>query len=216
MWATETDFLETVKRGWGATYESKSITARINNCQSTILTWAGERFHKIPHQISRKRERLNQLKSHTCWSVYFEDIQKLEKEIDILSMKMELYWKQRSRVNWLANGDRNSKYFHRQASLRRANNFISGLVSSHGDWCTDQSSMSSIIIDYFPTLFTSQNPTASDMSQVLDGVMHMIDDNLNSVLCAPFVEAEVRQALFDMHPDKAPGPDGMSVFFYQQ
>lgn len=44
----------------------------------------------------------------------------------------------------------------------------------------------------------------------------MIDDRLNSVLRAPFIGNEVRKALFDMHPDKAPGPDGMSVFFFQK
>lgn len=36
------------------------------------------------------------------------------------------------------------------------------------------------------------------------------------MLCAPFVETEVKRTLFDMHLDKAPGPDGMSFFFYQQ
>lgn len=75
--------------------------------------------------------------------------------------------------------------------------------------------MSSIIVDYFSKLFTSQNSTAGDIRQVLDGVMPVNDDNLNSILCAPFVEAEVKKALFDMHHDKAPRPDGMSVFFYQ-
>lgn len=76
--------------------------------------------------------------------------------------------------------------------------------------------MFSIIVDYFSKLFTSQNPTVADMRQVLDGVTPMIDDNLNSILCAPFVDAEVRRTLFDMHPDKALGPDGMSVFFYKK
>lgn len=75
--------------------------------------------------------------------------------------------------------------------------------------------MSAIIVDYFSTLFTSQNPTEHDLRQVLDGITPLIDDNQNSILCAPFGEEEIKRSLFDMHPDKSPGPDGMSVFFFQ-
>lgn len=32
----------------------------------------------------------------------------------------------------------------------------------------------------------------------------------------PVTEKEVKCALFEMHPDKAPGPDGMSPAFYQK
>ncbi|XP_073030650.1 uncharacterized protein [Primulina eburnea] len=41
-------------------------------------------------------------------------------------------------------------------------------------------------------------------------------EEMNQILCAPFTETEVRRALFDMHPDKAPGPDGFSTLFFQK
>ena len=31
----------------------------------------------------------------------------------------------------------------------------------------------------------------------------------------PFIEGEVQAALMDMNGDKAPGPDGFSLFFWQ-
>lgn len=127
-----------------------------------------------------------------------------------------MYWKQKSRVNWLAHGDRNSKFFHACASQRRAKNKINGLVSTHGDWCTDNSSMAEIILDYFSHLFSSNNPTEADQNKVLDSMEMRIDRNMNSILNAPFTTEEVRKAIFDLHPDKAPGPHGMSAFFFQK
>lgn len=36
------------------------------------------------------------------------------------------------------------------------------------------------------------------------------------MLLAPFTGDDVKVALFDMHPDKSPGPDGMNPAFYQR
>ena len=41
-------------------------------------------------------------------------------------------------------------------------------------------------------------------------------DGMNETLVQPYTEDEVRTALFQMHPLKAPRPDGMSPFFFQK
>ncbi|CAM8959461.1 unnamed protein product [Rhodiola kirilowii] len=38
---------------------------------------------------------------------------------------------------------------------------------------------------------------------------------MNEMLIAPFTEGEVKRALFQMHPTKAPGLDGFPALFYQ-
>ena len=42
--------------------------------------------------------------------------------------KEEQVWRQKSRVNWLKDGDRNTKLFHMEADGRRRGNHISDLV----------------------------------------------------------------------------------------
>ena len=50
---------------------------------------------------------------------------------DLLSLE-EKMWQQRSHVHWMVSGDRNSKYFHNQASQRFRRNTISELRNAEG------------------------------------------------------------------------------------
>ena len=43
-----------------------------------------------------------------------------------------------------------------------------------------------------------------------------VTDEMNGTLLEPYTGEEVRCALFQMHPSKAPGSDGMSSFFFQK
>lgn len=39
----------------------------------------------------------------------------------------EIYWLQRSKINWLGEGDNNTKFFHITSTIRNMRNHISGL-----------------------------------------------------------------------------------------
>jgi len=54
------------------------------------------------------------------------------------------------------------------------------------------------------------------MASVLNTVPTKVTPNMNDQLLAPFTEKEVKEALFQMFPTKAPGPDGLPAHFFQQ
>jgi len=49
----------------------------------------------------------------------------------------EMMWLQRSRISWLKEGDRNTKFFHRKAVWRSRKNKIKKLKADNGQWCDD-------------------------------------------------------------------------------
>lgn len=48
-------------------------------------------------------------------------------------LKLEISWRQKSKIAWLKEGDRNTKYFHKMVAWRWATNSINRL-KVEGEW----------------------------------------------------------------------------------
>ena len=80
--------------------------------------------------------------------------------------------------------------------------------------CTNEEEISKILVDYYQNLFTSALP--SNLEEVLMAVPTVITDEQNTMLAVEFVKTEVEEAIQQMAPLKAPGPDGLPPLFYQK
>jgi hypothetical protein len=135
----------------------------------------------------------------------------LEKEMDELLYHEEILWMQRSRIAWLREGDRSTKYFHRRASWRKKKNKIHKLKWPDGSWTCDSAEMEGLATDFFQTLFTRDKVVNPNI--ITDLVSPCITDDMNNNLCAPFSDKEISDALFQIGPLKALGPDGFPARF---
>ena len=81
-------------------------------------------------------------------------------------------------------------------------------------WGTTEESIANTAESYFHQLFTSTNP--ANVDTVLDSVDNLVTPTMNATLLQRYTPEEVKIALFQMHPSKAPGLDGMSRFFFQK
>lgn len=66
---------------------------------------------------------------------------------------------------------------------------------------------------YFKEVYT-KDPTLTPEG-VLEGIAPKATQGMNDILCAPFTEEEVSNALFHIGPLKAPGTDGLPAWFFQ-
>lgn len=134
-------------------------------------------------------------------------------EFHELLKRHEGYWQQRAKQFWLREGDQNSHFFHKYASNCRRNNTVSRLKDVNGIWKEEAKDIQRVICDYFGDLFKSSGGTEGLTEREK---VNTITEAQNELLMLPVTREEVRKAVFSMHSDKSPGPDGLNQTFYQR
>ena len=134
--------------------------------------------------------------------------------IEILLEPEEVHWLQRSRANWLHQGDRNTAFFHSFASARRKKQFIKKLKNDDGLWVEGTEQLKPLVYEYFSHLFTSEVDIVDPA--VMDKVQSKVTETMNEKLLAPFTAEEVKKAAFSIGDYKSPGPDGLHAIFYKR
>lgn len=143
--------------------------------------------------LRQKQNQLQQLEVVDGRLDKAREIQWLKKEINEILAREEIMWKQRSKAMWLKWRDRNTKFFHATTSQWRRKNRIKGLQNQQGEWTDDQEGIENIILEYFTTIFKSDNPSNFDAS--LSAISNLVTLDLNEELLAVFKAKEIWQAL---------------------
>jgi hypothetical protein len=178
-----------------------------------LYKWKNSHFKSVPREIEKKRVQLENLRQCND-EVSLERRTGLEKEMDELLYREEIMWIQRSRIAWLREGDRNTKYFHRRASWRRKKNSIRKLKRNDGTWTSARGEMEDMARQFFENLYMSDDHI--DPSIITNLLEPCVDEDMNTNLCAPFSDKEISDALFQIGLLKAPGPDGFPTHFLQR
>ncbi|KAK0584046.1 hypothetical protein LWI29_006910 [Acer saccharum] len=204
------------RQGRGPSNSSQEFIGKLNHCASRLRGWSQLRFRNLSSQISIKNREIENLYRYCENEGVMTEIQVLEKSVEDLLDSEELFWKQHARADWLEARDRNSKFFHAKASARQKKNSILRLQNSEGRMEETEEGMARVLQEFFHSLFQSAHPTPSNISRASDDISSSFSQSQRVELDRDFTAEEVRLAIFDLSPSKAPGPDGFHALFFQK
>lgn len=132
----------------------------------------------------------------------------------MILLREEMYQHQRSRINWLTCGDKNTSFFHATVTQRRQRNQLVKIRGDDGRSLVSGSAINDHLASFFTTLFKARDPR--DFEEALSLVPLSVTDRMNEDLLQPLVDGEIKRATFQLGSLKAPGPDGFPGLFYHK
>ena len=180
-----------------------------------LLVWKDQVFGNINRRKKRIWARLEGIQSKlvNAGSMGLLMLEKkLRIELENILLQEEMIWFQKSRCDWIASGDRNTKYYHLALVIKGQRKRIDGLEDSEGNWISDDATLKNMAIFHFQKLYCED---IVDRPSLPKGQFPPIDQNVLVKVTRPITFEDVREALFQMSPYKASGLDGFPVVFYQ-
>lgn len=118
----------------------------------------------------------------------------------------------KSRILWLKAGDKNTSFFHNTMKIRRARNQIEK-IQVESQEVKSAKELKKAAHKHFKNLLS----TKEEMAEYEDFLQHTkkIKRDQNIEMCKELTEEEVVAAIWSLHLDKAPGPDGFTIEIYR-
>jgi hypothetical protein len=132
----------------------------------------------------------------------------LRKLVDEEGVKL----KQRARDKFILDGDENSKYFHLLAKCKRRK--LKSMSLTHEDNVAQgETEINQLATSFYKNLF---GPSQEISISLNDLNMNVLDDDNKALFMIPFSIEEIKNVVFSLKHNSAPGPDGIPSEVFQE
>ncbi|KAF3668653.1 hypothetical protein FXO38_07989 [Capsicum annuum] len=216
MWCNHHTFQDLVHENFSPDI---SLFQAINSFQRNATLWNHTVFGNLFKKLRTISARLDGLqKSNHYHSSTF--LHKLENdplyEYEALLKCEEDFWKIKSKISWLIDGDANTAFFHASTLQRRRKNKITELVDDVGQVVRGEEPLTNLIMHHFTKLFTTSQNQSANIHLSPIHANNVIQAEAYQILDTPLRDSEIHLAVKGFKPLKAPGPNGLHPLFYQK
>ncbi|XP_075098996.1 uncharacterized protein LOC142175889 [Nicotiana tabacum] len=155
FWTKHSTFMNVVRQNWEASFigdQFLMFKQNIKRVKAALSKWNRETFGDIFKQLAiledivRVKEMLFEEEPTTENRIVLQKAQsELKKYLNI----EEQYWKQKAGMNWFAEGDRNTSFFHNHVNGKRKKLQLKRIKSGSGVWSEDQEQLATAVVDFY-------------------------------------------------------------------
>lgn len=188
----------------------RMFAAKLKRLKATLIAWNRDHFGNVFKKVVEVENKLKEveIKAETDSSNQtIEEFNSAKLNLNQILDCEEKFWRQRAKVKWLNEGDRNTKKFHASASVKRKRSKIFRIKNSNGDWVIEQNDIVAAGVAFFKDQFSSTHQHF-DFPLVQRLIPKLITDNQDGTVAAVPNEEEIKSAVFNMNPEGAGGFNG--------
>jgi hypothetical protein len=166
---------------------------------------AGKKLEDLQDQIIQTGHTVTQQQEEKAIKRQLEERYKQE----------EILWRQKSWFQWLKEGEKNSKFFHRSMIHRRFIKHITKMEDEQGNTLLTHQEITHEMTDFYKDLLSEPLVDRTPaIERVTQNIPTLISLEQNTALMKPITQEEVDQSVQDLPKGKALGPDGFTTDFF--
>ncbi|XP_074291253.1 uncharacterized protein LOC141618027 [Silene latifolia] len=148
-WMCHARFSEFVESNWS---NDQPLFPFIHDFAARLQEWNKNTFHNIfarKRSLERRLLGVQRKLAHGGFNYMLKYELKLKTQLNEVLREEELLWFQKSRMEAICDGDRNTRLFHLSTIIRRKNNRIEGLQDSTSTWIWNSEAIKRMVLDLF-------------------------------------------------------------------
>ncbi|KAM1304224.1 hypothetical protein ACFX2F_021920 [Malus domestica] len=220
MWLDHQDFFPLVEDVWKSSNfygcPMYVLGAKLRVLKSRIKVWNKSVFGDVNMNVDKAFDALDEIQKEI--SSLGPSEERFTKEdnaslcVQNALIAQEKFYRDKSRIKWLSEGDNNTSFFHSMVKIRKLHRSLA--VMRDGNRVLDnQMDISQHVITYFQDLFSADS-SVTDTGLVARIIPKVVTATENESLLAIPTPDEIFETLKSMDHSSSPGPDGFGGSFY--
>jgi len=172
------------------------LQQRLKNFKQQLKLWNKNCFGNIFQNIKAIENRMEEIQktfiSGARTTELMAEEEQLQTQLEERRKQEEILWKQKSRVQWLKEGEKNMKFFHRAMVHRRHVNRIMHLEDGQGNLIREHSKIEEELLGYYQDLLTEpQQDRTATISKVTSHIPNLVTPEQNAALTDPLLKKKL-------------------------
>ncbi|KAL2905499.1 LINE-1 retrotransposable element ORF2 protein [Bienertia sinuspersici] len=222
MWQLAPDYIERIKQAWGEEVRGTAmykIVQKLKRVKASMKELNKQGFNNMQAEDSKSYQEMvgiqEKLHNDPMNVALMEEEKEATHHYNLAHKKYMQYLKQKAKVAWLREGDDNTALFHNCLRKRTVQNQVYAIRDRTEAMQDSTEGIQSTFVDYYSDLLGWK---MGDRDAVKTDVVSrgpVLTEEQKKRMTQPFTRREVKEAIFSIHGDKSPGPDGFGTHFYK-
>ncbi|GJR98189.1 RNA-directed DNA polymerase, eukaryota, reverse transcriptase zinc-binding domain protein [Tanacetum coccineum] len=216
--AEKEEFLNIIRKAWDNQFKGCHMFKTVKKFKSLKaelkkLAWKdGNIFDKV----QELKLQLKDLQTKIDDDPYSKELRVKESKciheyVEAMKDEEKLLY-QKAKIKWLKVGDKNNAYFHRALKSRNHRNRINAIKDTQGNLFQGEE-VAEQFVNHFK-IFLGVEVPVNDVGPYLPLIKKKLSSNDADFMVREVCDEEIKEALFQIDGNKAPGPDGLSSLFF--
>lgn len=219
FWTKIPGFFEVVKETWDKPAAGRNammiLHNKLHNTATALRSWSKNLFGNARLQLHIVQEiilRLDEAQENRSLTVEeVELLRDLKVRVLGLAAVERSRRRQSSRIVWLKAGDACTRFFHLRMTARKRRNFVPALKKRDGAMLWSHAEKEQEALEHYKNLLGTKSQRGCTLNWDYLNLGSIDGSDLDGI----FTEKEILEAISQMPPEKAPGPDGFTISFYK-